>query len=313
VLVTGAAGFIGSHLVDHLLAEGWNVLGVDSFDASYDTSLKRRNIAEHLRHDAYSLIEADVRDLRDVRSRITTTVQVVVHIAARTDRLSGVTSPLDAADVNLGGALNLLEFCRMRRVRQFVFASCGSVYGVAPGLPWTEETIPRPTNPLDAAKLAAEQFGHSYSRLYGVQFVGLRLFNVYGPREQPRSMITRLCRALISETLVDVPGDGEARLDLTYVADAVQALRLAMSFGAAPAGIMNVGSGEPVSLSNLIHELESITGKRATLQTVAPAEGDLLDCWADVGKAKRALGYSPKVRLRDGLRRFLDWYMSTAS
>jgi UDP-glucuronate 4-epimerase len=311
VLVTGAAGFIGSHLVDLLLSEGWNVVGLDNFDTGYDPALKRRNIALHLAHPSYQLVEADVRNLGELQERLPDDIRIVVHMAAGAVGASMVQQPLDAAAVNFQGTLNLLELCRTRRIRQFILASCGGVYGVAADLPWTEDTIPIPVNPLDAARLAAEQLGHCYSRLYAMQFVSVRLFNVYGPREQPGSMLTLLCDALVAGRFLAIPGDPHGRRDFTYVGDAVEALRLAMSFGATPSAVFNIGSGESSSMIELVRTLESITAMRASIATVARPAGELLDCWADVGKARRALGYAPRVLLREGLTRFLDWYFAS--
>ncbi len=310
VLVTGAAGFIGSHLVDLLLSEGWNVVGLDNFDTGYDPRLKRENIAAHIRSPSYRLIEADVRKLDELSGRFPDDIQIVVHMAAGTGSAAGVLHPLEAAAINFQGTLNLLELCRTRRIRQFILSSCGGVYGVAHGLPWTENTIPMPVNPLDGAKLASEQLGHCYSSQYGLQFVSVRLFNVYGPREQPGSLVTMLCDALVAGRLLRIPGDPQGRRDFTYVGDAVQALRLAMSFGATPSEVFNVGSGESSSMIELVHALESITAMRASVETVARPAGDLLDSWADVGKARRALGFTPRVSLREGLERFLDWYFA---
>jgi UDP-glucuronate 4-epimerase len=312
VLVTGAAGFIGSHLVDLLLGEGWGVVGLDNFDQAYDPRLKRLNIAAHVRHPEYRLLETDVRNYEDLQDQVPRDIQIVVHIAARTGTEEGVANPVEAAEVNFRGALNLLELCRTRRVRQFILASCGSVYGAADGLPWKEDAVPMPVNPLDGAKLATEHFGHCYSRLYGLQFVSARLFNVYGPREHPRSLVTSLVQSLLEGERLRIAGDTQARRDFTYVGDAVLALRLAMSFGAAPSEVFNIGSGESVSMMELVHELETITARRATLQTVARRPGDLLDSWGDVAKARRALGFAARVSLEEGLRRFLDWYLNRA-
>jgi UDP-glucuronate 4-epimerase len=310
VLVTGAAGFIGSHLVDLLLAEGWDVVGLDNFDGAYDPQIKRANVAPHLENAGYRLVEADVCDYDQVRERVPRNVQVVVHVAALTVTERGVTHPVHAAEVNFRGGLNLMELCRKRGVRQFVLASCGSVYGVASGLPWKEDTIPVPVNPLDGAKLATEQFGHCYARLYGMQFVSVRLFNVYGPRENPGAFMPTLLDAIVNGTSLRVPGDVHARRDFTYVDDAVRALRLAMSFGAAPSDVFNIGSGSSVSVMELVHELEALTDRRASLRLVARKDGDLLDSWCDVGKARRTLGFRPQVPLRTGLQRYLKWYMS---
>jgi nucleoside-diphosphate-sugar epimerase len=191
-----------------------------------------------------------------------------------------------------------------------VLVSCGSIYGGARGFPWNDGTVPLPINPLDGARLAVEQMGHCYGRLYGVQFVSVRLFNVYGPRQSPGSLILSMCDSLLAGQPLLIPGDAQAKRDFTFVTDAAHALRLAMSYGASRSEVFNVGSGEVISLQELVQELEAMTGRKASMRNVARVDGGAIDSWADVAKARRALGFTPRVRLREGLRRFVEWYLA---
>jgi nucleoside-diphosphate-sugar epimerase len=286
---------------------------LDYFDPEEDTRRKREIVATHKRRNLYEFVECDVRDLRALGERLPRGIQIVAHAAGRSSPTPTDADPVAAAEVNFQGALNLLEFCRMRRIHQFVLASCGGVYGGASGFPWVEEALPRPINPFDCARLGAEQFGHCYSALYSLQFVALRLFNVYGPGDASHSPVPALCRALLEGRKLQIAGDPDARRDFTYVDDAVRALRIAMSYGATRWDVFNIGSGNAVSMRALVHELETITGRKGAVQITARHSGDLLDSWGSLDKAERVLGYTPKVGLRDGLRRYLEWFLKNES
>ncbi len=190
-LVTGGAGFIGSHLVDALLADGWSVTAVDNFDPFYDPCRKRANIARHQDYGQYELIAADIRDLRDLRIRARHDYDVIVHLAAKAGVRPSIQDPAAYARVNILGTENLLELAKERHVEQFVFASSSSVYGLNPNVPWREaDSVLRPISPYAGTKVSGELLGHVYSHLYGIRFIALRLFTVYGPRQTPRSGCT---------------------------------------------------------------------------------------------------------------------------
>ena len=197
-LVTGAAGFIGSHLVDRLLAEGWRVTAVDNFDTFYPRALKEKNIAGHLRHTGYHLFEVDIRDLDAMRDRLRGNYNVVVHLAARAGVRPSILDPLAYQDVNVKGTQNLLELAREWKIPQFVFASSSSVYGVNRNVPWSEEDHGlQPISPYASTKVSGELLGHVYSHLYDIRFVALRFFTVYGPRQRPDLAIHKFARRML--------------------------------------------------------------------------------------------------------------------
>src|ERR1044071_7426921 len=220
--ITGAAGFIGSHLVDRLLAENWQVIAFDNFDPFYEPSIKERNIATHLRHAGYRLVRGDIRNERALQEALATHVDVIVHLAARAGVRPSIADPIGYQDVNVRGTQNLLEAARRAGVSQFLFASSSSVYGVNPRVPWSEDDhVLLPISPYASTKVSGELLGHVYSHLYGMRFVALRFFTAYGPRQRPDLAIHASARRIGADQALPVFGDGSTRRDYTYIDDII--------------------------------------------------------------------------------------------
>jgi UDP-glucuronate 4-epimerase len=311
--VTGAAGFIGSHLADRLLAEGWQVIAFDNFDPFYDLQVKERNIAAHLQHPGYRLIRGDLRDGRAIDEALAAGVDVIVHLAARAGVRPSIADPIGYQDVNVRGTQNLLEAARQTKVSQFVFASSSSVYGVNPRVPWTEEDhVLLPISPYASTKVSGELLGHVYSHLYGMRFVALRFFTVYGPRQRPDLAIHAFARRISADQPLPVFGDGSTRRDYTYIDDVIDGVRAAMSYAASPYEVINLGNNCTVTLSEMIAGLENALGKRARIERLPEQPGDVPQTWASIEKARRLLGYSPTTSYTKGVRRFVEWFTREA-
>jgi UDP-glucuronate 4-epimerase len=312
-LVTGAAGFIGSHLVDRLLAEGWRVTAVDSFDPFYPRAVKERQIAEHLRHTGYRLFEADIRDLDALGDRLRgDSYQVIVHLAARAGVRPSILDPLGYQDVNVRGTQNLLELARELNVPQFVFASSSSVYGVNPDVPWREsDHVLLPISPYASTKVSGELLGHVYSHLHGIRFMALRFFTVYGPRQRPDLAIHKFARLMLDRRPIPVFGDGSTRRDYTYVDDVVSGIRAAMEYRRSRFEVVNIGNNQTVSLLEMIGALESVFGVRAAIDWRAEQTGDVPRTWASIEKAARLLKYQPATAFGDGVAKFADWLVAS--
>lgn len=307
-LVTGAAGFIGSHLVDRLLAEGWQVTGLDNFDPFYSPERKRANIAPHTANPHFRLVEADIRNLEALRRDLTGRFDVIVHLAARAGVRPSIQDPIAYQDVNVRGTQNLLELARERGVMQFLFASSSSVYGVNPNVPWREDDhVLRPISPYASTKVSGELMGHVYSHLYGIRFIALRFFTVYGPRQRPDLAIHKFARLMLEGKPLPVYGDGATRRDYTYIADVIEGVRAAIEYTATPYEVINLGHHRPVALLEMIRALERVSGLKAVLKPCPPEPGDVPQTFADVSKAEALLGYRPATAFEDGLRRFWDW------
>lgn len=307
-LVTGGAGFIGSHLVDSLLAEGWRVTVLDNFDPFYDPAAKRRQLAGPLGSSRCTLAEADIRDLAALRAQLAGDYDVIVHLAARAGVRPSLADPFTYQAVNVSGTQNLLELAREWGVRQFVFASSSSVYGVNPCLPWQEEdAVLRPISPYASTKVSGELLGHVYSHLYGIRFLALRFFTVYGPRQRPDLAIHKFARLMRAGAPVPVYGDGSSRRDYTYVADVVDGVRAAMDYTASPYEVINLGNNRTVSLLEMIGALEQALGVKAQLRFEPEQPGDLPATWADIAKAGRLLGYRPRTEFAEGIAQFAAW------
>jgi UDP-glucuronate 4-epimerase len=315
VLVTGAAGFIGSHLCEALLQRGSEVVGLDSFESSYGRSVKEQNLrgiaatAEAL-GAGFRLVEGDIRD-RELLARLCARERfgALAHLAARAGVRASLAEPLEYAEVNVEGTLVLLEEARRSGVERIVVASSSSVYGATPAESFRENLPPAPVSPYAASKLAAEVYCQTYHALYGLQVTCLRLFTVYGPRQRPDLAIRTFVGKLLAGEPLPVFGDGTASRDYTYVADTVAGLMAALE---RPAGgaVINLGSGNPVPLLDLIAALEEVTGRRAALDWLPAQAGDVPRTCADLTKAKRVLGWEPRVTLREGLSRYVEWWQT---
>jgi UDP-glucuronate 4-epimerase len=307
-LVTGAAGFVGSHLVDGLLADGWQVTAVDNFDPSYPREVKERNIAGHLRHAAYRLFEIDIRDLDAMRQRLRGNYAAIVHLAARAGVRPSILDPLGYQDVNVRGTHNALEVARELRIPQFVFGSSSSVYGLNPNMPWREEDQALlPISPYASTKVSGELLGHVYSHLYGMRFVALRLSTVYGPRQRPDVVLHKFARRIADGQPVTVFGDGTMRRDYTFVADVVAGLRAAMDYRRSKFEVVNLGNTRTLALSEMIGGLEEALGVKALIDWQPEQPGHVPQAWASVEKARRLLRYEPRTPFAKGISRFAEW------
>ena len=311
VLVTGGAGFIGSHLVGRLLAEGgWRVSVVDDFNDFYEPAVKRRNVEGFAGREDFRLHEADIRD-RAALDKIFggARFDCVVHLAARAGVRPSLTEPALYLETNVNGTLNLLEAARAAGVRQFVFGSSSSVYGENEKVPFSEDDpVARPISPYAATKAAGELLCHTHAHLYGLRAVCLRFFTVYGARQRPDLAIHKFARLISEGRPIPVFGDGTTRRDYTYVDDIIAGVRAAMDYTASAYEIINLGESRTVSLSELISLLEKELGREAVIDRQPPQPGDVPQTFADISKARRLLGYDPRTPIEEGIRRFVQWY-----
>ena len=313
ILVTGGAGFIGSHVVDSLLANGDAVTVLDNFDPFYDRLIKERNIAAHRTHPRWRLIEADVRDADALGRLPAGSFDAIVHLAALGGVRRSIETPLTYQDVNLRGTHNVLEAARRLKVPHLVFASSSSVYGVNPRVPWHEDdSVLKPISPYASTKVSGELLGHVYSHLYGIRFLALRVFTVYGPRQRPDLAIHKFANLIAVGRPVPVYGDGSTRRDYTYVGDLVTGIEAALRYDRSPYEVINLGNNATVTLLEMIRALEGALGMRATIDWQPEQPGDVPQTWASVAKAHDLLGYEPRTTFTEGVRRFAEWFLQTA-
>jgi nucleoside-diphosphate-sugar epimerase len=300
-LVTGVAGFIGSHLAERLVNSGASVLGVDSFTTYYDPELKRANVAGLAGLDAFTLVEGDLRDM-DLGDTLAG-VDVVYHLAAQPGvRRSWGREFEIYLNENLLALQLLLEAVRSAQISRLVFASSSSIYGDAERFPTPEAASPRPVSPYGVTKLAGEHLCHLYFSRFGVPIVMLRYFTVYGPRQRPDMAFSRFIEAAARDQEIEVFGDGEQSRDFTYVEDAVGATMAAASKGR-PGAVYNVAGGSQATVGEVIERLEDLLGRGVRVRHLPPVPGDARHTSADIASARRDLGYAPSVRLEDGLAR----------
>src|SRR5437867_4771915 len=309
VLVTGGAGFIGSHLVDALIRAGREVIALDNFDDFYLPEIKRRNLEPLAGRPGFTLIEGDIRDETLVEEVFTThPVSVVVHLAARAGVRPSIRQPALYCDVNVRGTSTLLEACRSHGVAKFIFGSSSSVYGNNAKLPFTEkDEVDRPISPYAATKRAGELLCATYHELYRLNVFALRFFTVYGPAQRPEMAIHRFTRLIDRGLPVPRFGDGLTRRGYPYVSDIIDGLLRAIE-RVQGYEIINLGGSETTRLADLIVLLENHLNRKAIVDEEPGQPGDVVATYADVDKARRLLGYEPKVHVDEGIGRFVEWY-----
>jgi UDP-glucuronate 4-epimerase len=306
-LVTGAAGFIGSHLCHRLLADDWAVVGVDNFDSYYDPRIKRRNISNCLKNKNFLLVEADVRDSEAMDRVVDEDIRIIVHLAAMAGVRPSIARPLLYADVNINGTMVLLELAKERRIDKFIFGSSSSVYGNNEKVPFSEDdNVDFPISPYAATKKAGELICHTYHHLYGVSVTCLRFFTVYGPRQRPDLAIYKFAKLIEQDKPIPVYGDGTMMRDFTYIDDIINGIVAAMN-KCDGFNIYNLGESQPITVNDLIAEIEKALGKKAIRQSLPLQPGDVERTYADVTKSVKELGYNPKTPIQAGLASFVAW------
>lgn len=315
VLVTGGAGFIGSHLCERLLARGHSVVALDNFDPFYPRAVKERNLAVARRSERFRLAEADIRDLDGAERALDAlgvgALDVVVHLAAKAGVRPSLEQPLLYTQVNLDGTTAMLELARRRGCARFVFGSSSSVYGNNAKVPFAEtDPVDHPISPYAATKRAGELLCHTYHHLYGLSVVCLRFFTVYGPRQRPDLAIHKFARLMLAGRPIPLYGDGSTARDYTYVDDILQGIEAAVGYTAEQPRafeIVNLGGSRTTPLTRLVELLAGELGVEPSIEWLPPQPGDVERTFADTGKAARLFGYAPATPIEPGIVRFAEW------
>jgi len=311
VLVTGAAGFIGSHLAGRLVNLGYQVVGLDNFDDYYPPEIKRHNISTLETEKGFSLIEGDIRDTELVERLFAKyEFNLVAHLAARAGVRPSIQNPVLYQDVNIKGTINLLEASRTHNVKRFVFASSSSVYGSNTKVPFSEDDmVVNPTSPYASSKAAGELFCRTYNHLYDLPVTALRLFTVYGPRQRPEMAIHLFTRMIDSGEEIPLFGNGTSKRDYTYVSDIIDGMIPALNSQQQGFEVFNLGDSNPVTLDYLIGLIEKALDKKAKTSRQAMQPGDMLITFAEISKAKAALSFQPETSIEEGIPLFVRWYL----
>jgi len=311
ILITGGAGFIGSHLVERLLGENlWRVSVVDDFNDFYSPQVKRANVSAFLKNPNFSLHEINICDASALQSVFReNNFDAIVHLAARAGVRPSLLEPKLYTNTNVGGTLNLLEAAREFGVKQFVFGSSSSVYGVNCKIPFSEDDkISRPISPYAATKAAGELLCHTYAHLYDIRAVCLRFFTVYGARQRPDLAVHKFSRLISENRPIEMFGDGGSERDYTYVDDVIEGVRAAIDYDRNDYEIFNLGESETVKLRDLIKLLEENLGRRALIEQRPMQPGDVPRTFADIRKARELLGYNPQTKIEAGIKKFVEWF-----
>ena len=309
ILLTGAAGFIGSHVVEHLLSKGHQVFGIDNFDDFYSRSIKEQNISACLGNSSFTFIEGNVGDVASLFPD--TNFDLVIHLAAKAGVRPSIAQPEQYIDANLSQTMALLQWMKANGMGKLVFASSSSVYGNNVKVPFTEsDPVDHPISPYAFTKKAGELLTHTFHHLANMDVINLRFFTVYGERQRPDLAIHKFAKAMLNGQAITLFGNGSTSRDYTYVGDIVQGIISSMEYVLSYEKVyetINLGSKNPIQLIDLVHTLEEIVGTPADIQWMEMQEGDVDRTFADIKKAERLLQYVPNTSLKEGLTRFVAW------
>lgn len=311
ILITGGAGFIGSSLADQLIQENYLVTIIDNFDPFYEEHIKRQNIAALLDHPNFTLLQVDINDLKAMQKQLNAQYDVIVHIAAKAGVHASIQTPVACQQANVMGTQHMLEIAKEKGIKQFVFASSSSVYGVNPNVPWKEsDRNMMPISPYASSKLSCELLGHVYAHLHGIRFIALRFFTVYGPRQRPDLAIHKFAHKIINKQPIPMYGDGSTRRDYTYINDILKGVRAAMEYKKSQYEIINLGNHRTVSLLEMIRTIETVFEEKAIINQLPMQPGDVPQTFADISKAQRLLNYYPTTTFSEGIQKFKNWMVT---
>ena len=311
-VITGGAGFIGSNLVKALLIQntGIKITCIDNFDPFYSIVIKQNNIKEFNNNGGFRLLNLDIAEtsVATLCNLVTEPVDAIIHLAAKAGVRPSILNPVAYQHTNILGTQLMLDFAKQKDIKQFVFASSSSVYGVNNYFPWKEDEQLLPISPYAMTKLAGEMLGHVYSHLYGIRFIALRFFTVFGPGQRPDLAIHKFVKALHMGQPISMYGDGSTSRDYTYIDDIVNGVISSIDYNKSQFEILNLGNNYSISLKELINTIEEVTGKKATIEQLPEQSGDVSKTFADISKAKELLQYNPQTKLEEGIKKFYNWF-----
>ena len=310
IIVTGGAGFIGSHLVELLLNQNYAVTVIDNFDPFYDKKIKLNNLSTFVNHPDVKIFELDILDTAALSNQLNLEYKAIFHLAAKAGVRPSIENPIAYQEVNVKGTQNLLELARKKDIKQFIFASSSSVYGVNKNIPWKEsDGLLYPISPYASTKISAELMGHVYSHLYNIRFISLRFFTVYGPRQRPDLAIHAFSKKILNNEPINFFGDGSTQRDYTYVGDIVSGVFNALNYTNSNYEVFNLGNHNTVSLSEMVNTLEKVFQKKAIINYMPEQMGDVAITYADIEKAKKFLNYNPQMNFEKGIQEFKNWLL----
>ncbi len=307
-LVTGGAGFIGSHVVRELLKLKFKVICLDNFDNFYNKKQKMNNINDFVNDPEFILLKNDIVDDNTYKNLSSYNIDIIIHLAAKAGIRQSIADPIAYHQVNSLGTLKLLEFAKTKGIKKIIYASSSSVYGINKDIPWKEDSTLKPISPYAASKVAGENYCYTYSQLYGIQIVALRFFTVYGPAQRPDLAIHKFTDLLLQNKSIDVYGFGEIKRDFTYIDDIVSGIISSVNFEKSGFEIFNLGNNFAISVNELLTTIENVFAKKIKKNILPEQPGDVPITFACIDKAKALLNYAPKVELYNGLKKFKQWH-----
>lgn len=311
ILLTGAAGFIGSHLAEKLLSLDHLVTGIDNFDKFYDRSIKENNLQVAKSHQNFTFVEDDICNPAFWAGIADKQFDIIIHLAAKAGVRPSMIDPVGYNNTNIMGTTHLLEYARNKKVPKVVFASSSSVYGVNKNLPWSvEDKDLQPISIYASSKLSGEALCGLYQQHFGVKIIALRFFTVFGPRQRPDLAIHKFVKAIDKGEAIPMFGDGQTFRDYTYIEDIVSGIVGAVNYNNDKFEIFNLGNTHTVSLTELIQVIEKLMQKKAIINQLPPQPGDVPYTWSNIEKSKQYLNYNPQTSIEEGIKKFISWYKS---